>query len=62
MVYQRSVFLAGDGEIVTGESYCIAGNIIDRQDHNAETHRRPEGYRYTLNTPYRMRVFPAEKR
>lgn len=63
LVSQPSMFLAGDGEDPSpGESYCIAGNIIDRQDHNGGNGIGVQrDISYTLNTADRHCVFSQQR-
>ena len=63
LVSQPSVFLAGNVEDPSpGESYCIAGNIIDRQDHNGGNGIGVQrDISYTLNTADRHCVFSQQR-
>ena len=63
LISQQSVFLADSGEDLSpAETYCIAGNIIDRQDHNGGNGMgfQPD-ISYTLNTADRHCVFSQQR-
>lgn len=63
LISQPSVFLADSGEESSpAETYCIAGNIIDRQDHNGGNGMgfQPD-ISYTLNTADRHCVFSQQR-
>ncbi|CUX32074.1 C-5 cytosine-specific DNA methylase [Clostridium sp. C105KSO15] len=63
LISQPSVFLADSGEDSSpAETYCIAGNIIDRQDHNGGNGMgfQPD-ISYTLNTADRHCVFSQQR-
>lgn len=63
LISQPSVFLADSGEESSpAETYCIAGNIIDRQDHNGGNGMGFQAdISYTLNTADRHCVFSQQR-
>ena len=63
LVSQSSMFLPdSDEESGPGVSYCIAGNIIDRQDHNGGNGIGVQrDISYTLNTADRHCVFSQQR-
>ncbi len=63
LVSDPSVFLPDSGEETPyDESYCIAGNIIDRQDHNGGNGMGFQpNISYTLNTGDRHAVFSQQR-
>ena len=63
LISQNIAFFEDEAAVLThGETYCIAGNIIDRQDHNGGNGMgfQPD-ISYTLNTADRHCVFSQQR-
>ena len=63
LISQPAVLSEGEGaELSPAETYCIAGNIIDRQDHNGGNGMGFQpNISYTLNTADRHCVFSQQR-